>query len=141
MNMEPKENPELKMNSKFHFGMYKGRSVTNILSLNPFYIIWTLQTIIWIKYDPLVIKRIQEGFTLNKFYVIQFGKHINKNLAWVLKNDIGYFIWFYEALCNAYDVKIDTELKEIYESELSNANIKAEDYDTSDLDDQLNFYN
>jgi hypothetical protein len=139
--MEPKENPELKMNSKFHFGMYKGKSVINILSLNPFYIIWTLQTIVWIKYDKSVIDRIKQGFTLNKFFTLPFGKHVDKKLIWVLKNDIAYFLWFYELLCKAYDIEIDEELKEIYKIELENANVSISDFYTDDIEDQLNFYN
>jgi uncharacterized protein (DUF3820 family) len=139
--MEPAGNLELKMNSKIHFGKYKGQSVHHVLSSNPFYIIWTLADITWIKYDKIVIERIQSGFSLNKFFCVPFGKHESRNLAWMLKNDLGYFIWFYECLCKAYNIEIDESLSEMYQQEMINTNTTVENFDTSDLEDQLNFYN
>lgn len=48
------------LDTVFVFGKYKGKSVSQVLDINPRYVQWCLETIEWFKLDKFAIARLDE---------------------------------------------------------------------------------
>ena len=117
---EPKENIELNLNSRIHFGKYKSKIVKNILyKENVFYFRWIIENIDWIILDKELYDEINKDRVINLSHKFPFGKYEGKTVKYVIDNDTSYIYWFYEYLCDLYNVYFDDSAFEYYEEKLS----------------------
>ena len=130
-NFAPKENPTLGLSSKIHFGMYKGSSVSKIVNKNPFYLIWAMETIEWLKLTDDAINA-NNAAQIGETFVFSFGKYDKRSVLWVLKNDMNYFEWFINGMCASYEVRIKDTMMDTYYDEVRR--LKEQNTYTSNTD-------
>jgi len=119
-NFEPKENPVYSLNSKICFGMYRGKTVRNILyKENLYYFKWLLDSIEWFKPDEELRKEIEKDYIVDFKHKLPFGKYKDKNIKYIIDNDIQYCRWFYEYLCDIFKVYFNEETLVYYEEKLN----------------------
>jgi uncharacterized protein (DUF3820 family) len=117
---EPKNNPILTLQSKFHFGKYKDKSVKYIMeSINPFYLHWLEGNLDWLNLNEELKDKLSKPVIITGFFKIPFGKYEGKNINFLIKNDIEYCSWFYEYLCELYNVFFDDDTFNNYQEELT----------------------
>lgn len=119
-DLVPKDNPVLTLNSKFHFGKYKHKSVRNILyKENLYYLKWCYQELSWLKVDKELEEEIKKDFIVDFKHKLPFGKYCDKNIKYIIDNDISYCRWYYEYLCDIFKVYFNEETLAYYEEKLN----------------------
>jgi len=119
-SFEPKDNPKYSLNSKICFGKYKNKIVRNILyKENVFYFRWIIENIDWFICDKELYDEINKERIISLSHKIPFGKYESKTVKYVIDNDTSYIYWFYEYLCDLYNVYFDDSSFEYYEEKLS----------------------
>ena len=84
------------------FGKYKGKNISEIISSDPKYCIWTLSKSFIDNY-PEIKKIIESNFKIDDI-ILWFGKHKNKSLTWIKENDNKYIQWLKQ-----YDYVVNNE--------------------------------
>jgi len=120
--LAPKNNPEIGIHNRIHFGKYEGTTFNNLLSLDPFYLTWVVDEVEWLKITDEAFNKLQEGSILGKFWSMPFGNYNGRKLHWILKNDLSYFVWIVDGLLPVYpNIELSEDLLEEYELAIENA--------------------